>query len=73
MSSATAWPDDRRITISDLQAATDRGERWAMLTSYDTLTAGIFEEAGVCALLVGDTQRRAGARSPRHVPVTWTS
>src|ERR1700683_337107 len=64
MSSATAWPDDRRITISDLQAATDRGERWAMLTSYDTLTAGIFEEAGVRALLVGDT---SGELVPRFV------
>ncbi len=49
------WPADRRITIRDLQAATDRGERWAMLTSYDTMTAGIFEQAGVRAVLVGDT------------------
>jgi 3-methyl-2-oxobutanoate hydroxymethyltransferase len=55
MSSAHAWPDDRRITIHDLQAATGRGERWSMLTSYDALTAGIFEQAGVRALLVGDT------------------
>ena len=39
MSSATAWPDDRRITIRDLQAATDRRERWSMLTSY-TLQLG---------------------------------
>ena len=53
MSSMTGWPDHRRITIRDLQAATDRGERWAMLTSYDTLTAGVFEQAGVRALLVG--------------------
>jgi 3-methyl-2-oxobutanoate hydroxymethyltransferase len=51
--SAAAWPDDRRITIRDLQAATDRGERWSMLTSYDALTAGVFEQAGVRALLVG--------------------
>jgi 3-methyl-2-oxobutanoate hydroxymethyltransferase len=55
MGSATTWPADRRITIRDLQAATDRGERWSMLTSYDTLTAGVFEQAGVRALLVGDT------------------
>jgi 3-methyl-2-oxobutanoate hydroxymethyltransferase len=55
MSSANVWPDNRRITIHDLQAATDRGERWSMLTSYDVLTAGIFEQAGVRALLVGDT------------------
>jgi hypothetical protein len=46
MSTATAWPDDRRITIRDLQAATDRGERWSMLTSYDTLTAGVLEAKG---------------------------
>jgi len=51
----SSWPRDRRITVRDLQAATDRGERWAMLTSYDALTAGVFERAGVRALLVGDT------------------
>lgn len=55
MCSEHAWPGDRRITIHDLQAATDRGARWSMLTSYDALTAGIFEQAGVRALLVGDT------------------
>lgn len=49
------WPADRRITVTDLQAATDRGDRWSMLTSYDALTAGVFERAGVRALLVGDT------------------
>lgn len=49
------WPAGRRNTIRDLQAATDRGERWAMLTSYDAFTAALFEEAGVRALLVGDT------------------
>jgi 3-methyl-2-oxobutanoate hydroxymethyltransferase len=55
MRSATSWPTERRNTIRDLQAATDRGERWSMLTSYDTLTAAVFEQAGVRALLVGDT------------------
>lgn len=55
MPEPAARPADRRITITDLQAATDRGERWSMLTSYDTLTAGVFEQAGVRALLVGDT------------------
>jgi hypothetical protein len=46
MPEPAARPADRRITITDLQAATDRGERWSMLTSYDTLTAGVFEQAG---------------------------
>src|SRR5258707_10558792 len=70
MSTTTAWPADRRITIRDLQAATDRGERWSMLTSYDTLTAGIFEQAGVRALLVGDTSGEVGLGYPDTVPVT---
>jgi len=70
MLSANAWPDDRRITIHDLQAATDRGERWSMLTSYDALTAGIFEQAGVRALLVGDTSAEMVLGYADTLPVT---
>jgi 3-methyl-2-oxobutanoate hydroxymethyltransferase len=70
MTEAMAWPADRRITIRDLQAATDLGERWCMLTSYDTLTAGIFEHAGVRALLVGDTSAEMVLGYPDTVPVT---
>jgi 3-methyl-2-oxobutanoate hydroxymethyltransferase len=70
MSSASAWPADRRNTIRDLQAATDRGERWSMLTSYDTLTAGLFERAGVRALLVGDTSAEMVLGYRDTVPVT---
>ncbi len=65
-----AWPSGRRITIRDLQAATDRRERWSMLTCYDTLTAGIFERAGVRALLVGDTSGQVVFGYPDTVPVT---
>ena len=65
-----AWPADRRITIIDLQAATDRGERWSMLTSYDTLTAGVFEQAGVRALLVGDTSAEMVLGFQTTVPMT---
>jgi 3-methyl-2-oxobutanoate hydroxymethyltransferase len=70
MSAATGWPDDRRISISDLQAATDRGERWSMLTSYDVLTAGIFEQAGVRALLVGDTSAELVLGHASTLPIT---
>jgi 3-methyl-2-oxobutanoate hydroxymethyltransferase len=70
MPDVTAWPVDRRITITDLQAATDRGERWSMLTSYDTLTAGIFEQAGVRALLVGDTSAEMVFGYTDTVPAT---
>lgn len=70
MSSASGWPDDRRITVRDLQAATDRGERWCMLTSYDVLTAGIFEQAGIRALLVGDTSAELVLGYGSTLPVT---
>jgi len=70
MSTESAWPDDRRITITDLQAATDRGERWSMLTSYDVLTAAIFEQAGVRALLVGDTSAELVLGYHSTLPVT---
>jgi 3-methyl-2-oxobutanoate hydroxymethyltransferase len=70
MPEPAAWPADRRITITDLQAATDRGERWSMLTSYDTLTAGVFEQAGVRALLVGDTSAEMVLGHETTVPVT---
>ncbi len=65
-----SWPRDRRITVRDLQSATDRGERWAMLTSYDALTAGVFERAGVRALLVGDTAAVVVHGHDSTVPVT---
>jgi 3-methyl-2-oxobutanoate hydroxymethyltransferase len=70
MSGVTAWPTQRRITIRDLQAATDLGDRWSMLTCYDTLTAGVFEQAGVGALLVGDTSGQMVLGYPDTVPVT---
>ncbi|MDG6102372.1 3-methyl-2-oxobutanoate hydroxymethyltransferase [Dactylosporangium aurantiacum] len=46
---------NRRVRTRDLLAAKERGERWPMLTSYDQYTAGIFDEAGIPVLLVGDS------------------
>jgi 3-methyl-2-oxobutanoate hydroxymethyltransferase len=45
----------RRVNVRDLAAAKAAGERWPMLTAYDALTAGVFEEAGIPVLLVGDS------------------
>lgn len=45
----------RRITVLDLAAAKNRGEKWPMLTSYDQMTAQIFDRAGIPVLLVGDS------------------
>jgi 3-methyl-2-oxobutanoate hydroxymethyltransferase len=67
---ASPWPRDRRITVRDLQEATDRGDRWTLLTSYDTLTAGIFERAGVRVLLVGDTSAQTVFGYSSTLPAT---
>ena len=45
----------RRVTVRDLADAKVDGERWPMLTSYDALTAGLFDAAGIPVLLVGDS------------------
>ena len=60
----------RRVRTTDLQRAKERGERWAMLTSYDMLTAGIFEQAGIPVLLVGDSAGNNVLGYDTTVPVT---
>lgn len=45
----------RRVRIHHLQESKRRGEAWPMLTSYDTCSARIFDEAGIPVLLVGDS------------------
>ena len=37
----------RAVRIHHLRQAKERGEKWAMLTAYDTYSAAIFEEAGI--------------------------
>ncbi|MBN1092295.1 3-methyl-2-oxobutanoate hydroxymethyltransferase [Blastococcus sp. TML/M2B] len=44
-----------RVRVHHLQQAKERGEKWAMLTAYDTYSAAIFEEAGIPVMLVGDS------------------
>ena len=45
----------RRITVRDIAAAKERGEKWPMLTAYDAMTASVFDEAGIPVMLVGDS------------------
>jgi 3-methyl-2-oxobutanoate hydroxymethyltransferase len=61
---------NRRITIRDLQAAKERGERWPMLTAYDYSTARVFDEAGIPVLLVGDSAANVVYGYDTTVPVT---
>jgi 3-methyl-2-oxobutanoate hydroxymethyltransferase len=60
----------RRITIRDLADAKARGEKWPMLTSYDTLTARVFDEAGIPVLLAGDSAAMVVYGHGSTVPVT---
>jgi 3-methyl-2-oxobutanoate hydroxymethyltransferase len=59
-----------RVRIHHLQQMKDRGERWAMLTAYDQQTAAVFDEAGLPALLVGDSAANNVLGYPTTVPVT---
>jgi len=63
-------PTGRRVTVRDVQAAKERGERWAMLTAYDALTARVFDEAGIPVLLVGDSAANVVYGYDSTVPVT---
>lgn len=61
---------DRRVTIRDLQQATSQGERWTMVTSYDALSARIFDDAGIPVLLVGDSAAMVVYGYGSTIPVT---
>lgn len=60
----------RRVTVRDLAAAKQRGERWPMLTAYDTLTASVFDAAGIPVLLVGDSAANVVYGYDTTLPVT---
>lgn len=60
----------RRVTVTDLAKAKDRGERWPMLTAYDAMIASVFDEAGIPVLLVGDSAGNNHLGYDNTVPVT---
>jgi 3-methyl-2-oxobutanoate hydroxymethyltransferase len=67
---ASANAPVKRIRIPALHAMKERGERWAMLTAYDQYTAGIFDDAGIPALLVGDSAANNVYGYDTTLPVT---
>ncbi len=70
VSSLYGGPATRRVRTRDLLAAKERVEKWAMLTSYDQYTAGIFDAAGIPVLLVGDSAANNVYGYETTVPVT---
>jgi 3-methyl-2-oxobutanoate hydroxymethyltransferase len=63
-------PPTRRVRTRDLLAAKERGDRWAMLTSYDQYTAALFDRSGIPVLLVGDSAANNVFGYETTLPVT---
>ena len=58
----------KRVRTRHFQSAKEAGEPFTGLTSYDMLTAQIFDEAGIPVLLVGDS---AGAQQGGDLGAWW--
>ncbi|MCC9206409.1 3-methyl-2-oxobutanoate hydroxymethyltransferase [Arthrobacter sp. zg-Y769] len=63
-------PALKKIRISHLQQLKDNGGRFAMLTAYDQYAAGIFDEAGIEVLLVGDSAANNVMGHATTLPIT---
>ena len=59
-----------RVTTSDLAARKKRGEKWAMLTAYDSMVANILDGAAIPVLLVGDSAGNNFLGEENTIPVT---
>ena len=62
----------RRVSIDDLRAMKQRGEKFAMLTAYDYPTARLLDEAGVPIVLVGDSLGMVVLGYSSTLPVTMS-
>lgn len=58
------------VTVRDIRAFKDRGEKFAMLTAYDALSARLLDEAGIPILLVGDSLGMVVLGHDTTLPVT---
>jgi 3-methyl-2-oxobutanoate hydroxymethyltransferase len=60
----------QKISVLDIQAMKQRGERIAALTAYDYLLARVLDEAGVEVVLVGDSLAHVVLGLDTTLPVT---
>jgi 3-methyl-2-oxobutanoate hydroxymethyltransferase len=60
----------RPVSIHDLRAAKERGERFVMLTAYDASSAALLDELEVPVILVGDSLGMVVLGYDSTVPVT---
>ena len=59
-----------KIRTSTLQELKSQGKKFACITSYDSLTAGLFDEAGIEVILVGDSASNTVLANDSTIPVT---
>ncbi|MGO1182161.1 MAG: 3-methyl-2-oxobutanoate hydroxymethyltransferase [Micrococcaceae bacterium] len=60
----------RKYRTVHFQQAKDAGRRFAMLTSYDAITAGLFDQSGIEMLLIGDSVGNTVLGHSTTLPVT---
>ncbi len=65
-----SFPDLKRVRTRHFQSAKDQGIKITGLTSYDQLTAQIFDAAGIDFLLVGDSAANNVLGYDTTLPVT---
>ena len=62
--------DNRKVTTHRLMEMKQKGEKIAMLTSYDFTMAGIVDKAGIDVILVGDSASNVMAGNGTTLPIT---
>jgi 3-methyl-2-oxobutanoate hydroxymethyltransferase len=68
---STAVQDDKRkVTTHRLKEMKDRGEKISMLTAYDYSMASVIDQAGMDAILVGDSASNVMAGNITTLPMT---
>jgi len=60
----------KRLTIFDLQAKVDRGEKIFQVTAVDFPTAQLVDQAGIDCILIGDSLGMTALGYSSTVPVT---
>ncbi len=68
MSAAPLPP--RTMTVPEFRATKERGDKLAVVTAYDYTSARLTDEAGVDAILVGDSLGMVVQGHPTSLPVT---
>ncbi|MBR1631114.1 MAG: 3-methyl-2-oxobutanoate hydroxymethyltransferase [Paludibacteraceae bacterium] len=62
--------DPRKVTTKRFQEMKERGEKITMLTSYDYTLASIVDQAGIDAILVGDSASNVVMGNDTTLPIT---